>query len=376
MKYPLFKVYINKKQALKEIEKVFDSGFLNEGTEVTKLTSYFNTYLNTSRVVALNSCTSALTLALKLANVLPGDEVITVSMTCVATNTPILNVGGKVVWADINYHTGNINAFNVEKLISSKTKAIICVNWAGLPCDLDMLSAICKKHNIKLIQDAAHSFGATYNGEHIWHSADYTCYSLQAIKHITTGDGGLLVVNTNDADFERAKRLKWFGIDRDSSKDEKGEWKGQRWQVDIPEAGYKFHMNNITAAIGLAQFDSILNITNSHKENGLAYAKAFKGTKVVSLEYPSNATPAFWVYTVLLPDTIDRDDTIKRLNSLGIDAGLVHVPNHTYTCFKDSLVELPDTDYFNKHQISLPCGWWLTKEDITYISHELLNLVS
>lgn len=376
IKYPLFKVHIDHKLALKELETVLTSGFLNEGEQVTKLTKELSTYFNHPKIIALNSCTSALTLALKLSGVQPEDEVITVSMTCVASNTPIHNLGAKIVWADINHKTGNIDPKNVEKLITSKTKAVLCVNWAGLPCDLDELSKICKTYNIKLIQDAAHSFGAKYNNNHVCHYADYTCYSLQAIKHITSGDGGILVINTNDEDFNRAKKLKWFGIDREATKDEKGEWKGQRWEADIEEAGYKFHMNNITAAIGLSQLSYIDNIINTHIKNGLKYQSIFKNINVIPLQYPKNSQPAFWVYTVILPKTLNRDEIIEKLNQEGINAGLVHIPNHNYTCFKDSLINLPETDYFNNHQISLPCGWWLNEEDIVFISKKLLQIIN
>lgn len=378
IKYPLFKVHVDNKSALKELETVLLSGFLNEGEQVTKLTEYLINYLNHPNVVALNSCTSALTLALKLSDVQPGDEVITVSMTCVASNTPIHNLGAKIVWADINHKTGNIDPSKIEELITPKTKAILCVNWAGLPCDLKTLSEISKKYNVKLIQDAAHSFGAKYNNKQVCHYADYTCYSLQAIKHITTGDGGILVVNTDNKDFNRAKKLKWFGIDREATKDEKGEWKGQRWEADIEEAGYKFHMNNITAAIGISQFPYIQSIINKHINNGLLFEKIFKTNSkynISPLNYPNESLPVFWVYTIILPKEINRDLVLEKLNQEGINAGLVHIPNHNYSCFKESLVNLPETDFFNNHQISLPCGWWIDEKDITFISDKLFQIL-
>ena len=297
-------------------------------------------------------------------------------MTCVASNTPIHNLGAKIVWGDIDSKTGNIDPNNIEKLITNKTKAVLCVNWSGIPCELDQLRLICKKHNLKLIQDAAHSSGAEYNNKQIHHSADYTCYSLQAIKHVTSGDGGMLVINTNDLDFNRAKTLKWFGIDREATKDEKGEWKGQRWEVDIKEAGYKFHMNNISAAIGLSQISHIDKIVGNHISNGQRYKKLFSNNEHIKpLVYPPGSMPSFWVYTVMLSDHLDRDKIMEELNAEGINAGLVHVPNHPYTCFKESLTDLPETEYFSKHQISLPCGWWLSEDDINIIAKALLNKI-
>jgi dTDP-4-amino-4,6-dideoxygalactose transaminase len=375
MKYPMFKVHVDTKSALEHLEPVLNSGFINEGEQVTELTNKLSSYFNHDKVVLLNSCTSALTLALKISGVKPGDEVISTSMTCVASNTPIHNVGGKIIWADIDKNTGNISPDTVEKLITPKTKAVLCVNWAGLPCDLEKLYNLCKKYNIKLIQDAAHAFGSLYQGKQVCHFADFTCYSLQAIKHITSGDGGILVCN-DEKDFNKAKQLKWFGIDREATKDEKGEWKGQRWEVDVKEAGYKFHMNNVTAAIGLSQIPHINNIIKSHTNNGLLYEKIFSNHKHIKpLIYPQKSTPSFWVYTVILSKHLNRDKIIEDLNAEGINAGLVHVPNHPYTCFKESLVDLPETEYFSKHQISLPCGWWLSKNDINIIAQSLLSKV-
>ena len=376
MKYPMFKVHIDTEKALEQIEPVLNSGFVNEGEQVTELTNYFKEWFNHEQTIALNSCTSALTLALKLSGVGPDDEVIATSMTCVASNTPIHTFGAKVIWADINHDTGNINPDEIERLITPKTKALLCVNWSGLPCDLKKIYDICEKHGIKFIQDAAHSIGAMYNDREIHHYAHYTCYSLQAIKHITTGDGGLLVVNTHKEDFQRAKALKWFGIDRDATKDEKGEWKGQRWEMDVVEAGFKFHMNNITAAIGLSQIPHMDSILNKHKSNGLLYEQLFKDHKDINgLQYPKGSMPTFWVYTLILSEHLDRDKIIQELNDEGINAGLVHTPNHYYSCFKDSMVDLPETDYFHKHQISLPCGWWLSKDDVEFIAERLISKI-
>jgi len=375
IKFPLFKVHIDANNALTELEKVLTSGFLNEGEQVTELTNLLKKYFDIDNLVLLNSCTSALTLALKLSGVDKDTEVITTSMTCVASNTPIHNLGAKIVWADIDYQTGNIDPNKIESLITEKTRAVLCVNWAGLPCDLIKLQEICKKHNIKLIQDAAHSFGAKMNDKHVCHISDFTCYSFQAIKHFTTGDGGALICKDQE-DFKRAKKLKWFGIDRDATKDEKGEWKGQRWGVDIEEAGYKFHMNNITAAIGISQFKKIENVLDKHIINAKIYQDKFKNNKLIKpLKFPDNSEPTFWVYTIILDEKLDNEKLIEKLNEKSINAGLVHTPNHLYSCFRKEYLDLENTDYFYKHQISLPCGWWLDKNDIEFIAETLIQTI-
>ena len=371
--YPLFKVHVDTENALSNLRTVFESGFLNEGEQVNLFKRKLEQYLNHGNVIPLNSCTSALTLSLILSGVKEGTEVIVPSMTCVASVTPIHNVGGTVVWADIDSHTGNMSVSDVEKKITPKTKAILCVNWAGLPCDLEKLQKLCKKHNLKLIQDAAHSFGSKYKSNHICGYADFTCYSFQAIKHVTCGDGGALVC-FDAYDYERAKKLKWFGFDRDGCKDKKGEWKGQRWNVDVEESGYKFYMNNVSAAIGLSQIDHFDEIVSKHKRNAKLYGDIFESMDGVTPLMPlDNSDPAYWVFTILVEK--NRDEIISKLNQLGIGAGLVHVPCHNYTCFESSKCDLPGTDKFHNTQISLPCGWWLTTDDIENISSEIKSLL-
>ena len=376
MKYPMFKVHIDPEKASKSVTEVFNSGFFNEGVQVKEFSEKLSEKMGYENLVMTNSCTSALTMALKLSDVGPGDEVITTSMTCLATNTPIINLGGKVVWADINPKTGNICPKSVEEKISSKTKAVMCVNWAGLPCDLESLLSICEKNGIKLIQDAAHAFGAKYNEKDVSYYADYTCYSFQAIKHITTGDGGAIICR-DAADLDRAKKLKWFGLDRESSKDKNGEWKGQRWKDDVYEAGYKFNMINISASIGLTQIPHIDKILEGHRNNAEVFRSKFENVLEINpLSYPKNSRPSHWVYTVLLDEKIDRDSVLKTLNDKGVGAGLVHIPNHNYSCFKQSHTSLSGVEYFHNHQISLPCGWWLSKNDIDFIAEALIESVS
>jgi perosamine synthetase len=375
--YPLFKVHIDKDSALDQLGNVFESGYINEGVQVTELNKKFCEILEHNNLICVNSGTSALTLALKLAGVSFGDEVISTAMTCLATNTPIENLGAKLVWADIDPNSGSIDPDDVARKITSRTKAVMCVAWAGNPCDLDKLNKVCKKAGVKLIQDAAHAFGAKWNGESIAKHADFTCYSFQAIKHISCGDGGALVCN-DDSKFKLAKKLKWFGLDREESKDEKGNWKGQSWSVDIheEEVGFKFNMNNVSAAIGLSQLPHLNKILNGHKKNGLLYDKLFINNSVIfPLKRPKESCSSFWVYTVLIKDeSINRDELLKKLNNEGIQAGLVHVPNDDYSCWRSQKTDLPGVRYFANRQISLPVGWWLNSNDIEFIAKKVMDL--
>lgn len=375
MKYPLFKVHVSDIDALDEIEKVLCSGYINEGEQVAELSYELGIKLGNEKIVLLNSCTSAITLALKLADVGPGDEVITTPMTCVATNTPIVSLGAKIVWADIDSVDGMISPNDVRRKITPKTKAVIAVAWGGTPPNLKALKKICDFHGIKLICDAAHAFGATYVDEPIAKWAHLTCFSFQAIKHFTTGDGGAITC-LSESDFKRAKTLKWFGLDRDAAKDAKGDWKGQQWDVDIIEAGFKYNMNNISAAIGLSQLKFIDAIISSHRTNAALYKKLFADSFDILEDAGQTEGSSFWVYTARVLGTSPQIDKIlHKLNSEGIGAGKVHVENTSYTCFKDFHAKLWGVDNFSSRQFSLPCGWWLKEDDVKLIAARVKEVV-
>jgi len=379
MKFPLFKVHIPKVESLIEIGKVIDSGYINEGEQVSELSGKLSKYLDVKNLVLTNSGTSALTLALKIAGVSHGDEVISISMTCIASNTPIINLGAKIVWADIDPLTGSIDPDDVRKLVNLKTKAILFVAWAGNPCDLKELQKISKEHGITLIQDAAHAFGAQWDNDSIANYADFTCFSFQAIKHFTTGDGGALVCK-DYSDYLLARKLKWFGYDREAVKDAKGEWKGQRWDADIMlgEVGYKFNMNNLAAAIGLSQLEYIDKILASHRKNATIIARSLGNVPSFTLlTSPQNATSSNWVFTLLFNSNEEkRNALLEILNKRGVGAGLVHLPNHSYSAFSPFIRDLPGTTEFARRQISLPCGWWLTEEDCQDMCQEVSDVAS
>jgi perosamine synthetase len=374
--YPLYKVHLNQEEALKNLTSVFASGFINEGQQVIELEKRLSEFLEVSNLTLMNSCTSALTTALRIIGVGKGDEVISTAMTCVATNTPIVNAGATLIWADIDANSGMISAEDVEKLITPRTKAIMIVDWAGTPADLRSFQKISEKYSLPVIQDAAHAFGARLEGRPISDFTDFTCFSFQAIKHFTTGDGGALVCRRPE-DYLLAKKLKWFGYDRDTVKDAKGEWKGQKWDADIlaEEVGYKFNLNNMSAAVGLANLTNMDSVLAKHRANAELFNSLLSFHPLVHLLCtPVDALSSFWVYTLRLK-VIEkqRDSVMANLNAKGIGAGLVHLPNSRYSAFQEFHRELPNTELFSSTQISLPCGWWLEPEDIQTIAENLLK---
>jgi perosamine synthetase len=215
---------------------------LAEGSWVKQFEHEFAQKFNQKNVVAVNSGTSALELAYELAGISEGDEVITPILTCTATNIPLLHRNAKIVFADIDNDL-NISIHDVKRKITKKTKAIVFVHFGGNSRGLDELIALGKERGITIIEDAAQAVGNGHFG-----LADFSCISLQAIKTLTSGDGGFLVCKRKE-DYEKARRLRWFGYDRDK--------KHQEGDTDLVEAGYKYHMNNISAAIGLGNLRSL-----------------------------------------------------------------------------------------------------------------------
>lgn len=246
----LFKPYMSWRAGLYVLKTLY-SGQLAEGPMVKQFEEEFGEKFNQKNVVAVNSGTSALELAYELAGIGERDEVITPVLTCTATNLPLVRRGAKIVFADIE-HDLNINIQDVKNKITKKTKAIVFVHFGGNNRGLQEIISLAKSRNLVVIEDAAQAVGSKH-----WGKADFACVSLQAIKTLSSGDGGMLVCKKK-LDYEKAKRLRWFGIDRE--KKQKG------IDVDVTEAGYKYHMSDITASIGLGNLRSIDKVIAHHKE--------------------------------------------------------------------------------------------------------------
>lgn len=355
---PLFKVFVSE-DVDQPLLETLHSGYITQGAKVAEFEQAFGQYVDNPYTVSVNNGTAALTLALRLSNVGHGDEVITTPMTCSATNLPILSLGATPVFADIDPKTGLIDVASVEKLITTKTKAVMCVDWGGMPCQLDDLLKVCQKHNIKLVEDAAHAMGAEYKGRKIGSIADFTCFSLQAIKHMTTVDGGFITCQ-NEEDYERAKKLRWFGIKRDTDS------KDTRINEDITEWGYKFHMNDVTATIGLEQLKSIRFILGAYRANAMYYNREID-EKVFGK--PIQVGSAYWLYTVTLPNKVARDKFKDYMLENKIQVSEVHRRNDEYSIFKPfKKKQLPGVDAFSRTMIAIPVHWGLTAKELTHIT--------
>ena len=354
---PLLKVFMPANIGPVVLETL-QSGQVAEGPKVIEFENCLSNYIGNQNVVATNSCTGALTMALQMSGVGPDTEVITTAMTCQSTNQPILNLGGKIVWADVQKYTGNIDPEDVERKITPRTKAIIVMHWAGQPGDLKELSYIAKKHNIKLIEDAASAFGAEYDSAMIGNHSDFVCFSFQAVKHITTGDGGVLF--TKEKKFkERAKLLRNNGNDKGAKRT------ATRWSLNVDEMGWKFHMNDIAASIGIKQLEYQKEFLLKRQYNGLFLNANLENVSGLELlDCKADRKSAFWIYTVLVDG---REDFVAYLKESGIHSGIVHQRNDGHSLFKDFKANLPNLDYFADRMINIPVGWWVEKDDLDYM---------
>lgn len=360
---PLFKVFMPE-SVMEPLREVLFSGYIGEGPRTAEFERRLAPWFGSENILALNNGTAAIHLALRMAGVEPGDEVISTPMTCVATNVPVLAAGARVVWADIDPWTGNIDPADVTRKISSKTKAIIPVHWSGYPCDLDDLNRIASDHGLKVIEDACHAFGATYHGRSIGSHSDFVCFSFQAIKEMTTVDGGALVCKSG-ADSDRGRLLRWYGIDRKANR------RDFRCEEDIREFGYKYHMNDVAATIGLEQLKYVEANLAKHCANAEHYDDAFHDLQAVSpLRYNDSRQSAYWLYNVRVRS---RRDFVEKMREAGIVVSQVHARNDKHTMFRESLVDLPGVDEFSSEQICIPVGWWLTEEEVTYIIDTIIE---
>ncbi len=345
---PFFTTFIGK-TAKDRVGRVLDQGWLNEGKQVQKFENRLSRLLDLPNLLTTNSCSSALLLCLFDIGV-KDKEVILPPQTFIATGMAIMAAGGKPVFSDIDPNTGNLDPEKIE--INEKTAAIIPVLWGGNPCELDKFPK-----NIPIIQDAAHALGSTINGKSIAHFSDYTCYSFQSIKHLTTGDGGA-VATLNPS--PKLKRMKWFGIDKGNIKrDELG---GRIPDVDL--FGFKWHMNDFAAALGLANLAGYKRRLNRRRKLANVLTKELQDVPGIHL-LKQNGESAYWMYTLRADK---RNSLCSKLNGLPfstVDYG-IH-KNPIFDCKK----ELPGQELFDQTQLSFPVHDQINQD----IIEEIINRI-
>ena len=348
---PLVKVSMPPRERLMPaLEEVLYSGMIAEGEEVYRFEAEFGARFGVPNVLATSSGTGSLHLALIMSKVRPGDEVVTTSMTAEPTNTTILQVGATPVFADVDPGCGNLDPTAVESCITPRTRAILVVHYAGYVADVVRLREIADRHGIALIEDCAHALGARIAGKPVGSFGDFSIFSLQAIKHMTTVDGGMLAIRDAES-MPSARRLRWFGLSKGVP----------RTEVDITVPGFKYNMSNVTATIGLAQMSHIDGLLETHISNGRFYDSALRGVDGIEpATVIEGAQPSYWLHTLLADDS---DDVEKCLLSIGVAASKLHRPNHLHSVFAPFRRPLPGLDAFYRRLLHIPCGWWVNAQD-------------
>lgn len=353
---PLFKVFMAE-SAHAALKPVLESGQLAAGRQVAEFESRLAAWLGAPCAVALGDASGALTLALYLSGVRPGDEVITSPLACSATVSPIANLFARPVWCDVNPLTGMPEPDNIAGLITEKTRAILLYHWSGDVADVGGVMALARQRGVKLVEDASEAMGAEWQGHRLGGEADFTVYSFYATKHINTGEGAALLVA--DPEMARvARHLRRFGIDPLKFRLPNGDLNPA---FDIPLAGFNFPMNEISATLGLEHLSHADRIVARHRANGQYYEISLAGIPGLSLiRRHENSVSGFWSYALLAER---RDDLIRKLVSHGIGAQRLHLRNDGYTCFDDGVRQLPGVAVFDTQNLSIPCGWWVSDEE-------------
>jgi dTDP-4-amino-4,6-dideoxygalactose transaminase len=388
---PLFKVFMSE-DVLKPINSVLMSGQITQGPQVELFEGALKEYIGNPYVLTLNSATAGLTLALRLLKnrderfAWPGfdednDIVLTPALTCFATTAAILANKVKIRWLDVDLETANIDLVDLKNKLSPQTKVIYLVHWGGNPVDLDGLRKL-QDYSLEqfgfrpmIVEDCAHAFGAEYKGNKIGGKAsegNICVFSLQAIKHLTTGDGGFITL-PNEYLYDRCKLLRWYGIDRD-----KRNYKGKdlRLENDIVEYGYKFHMNDINATLGLYNLPHMNDLLRKNRENAAYFDEHLKevpGIQLMNCDKKCNS--AYWLYSIRVLNG-KKQEFMDKMKEAGIMTSQVHNRNDINSCVKEFEEPLPNLDLLEKELVCIPVGWWLSEAERKYIINVFVSFLN
>jgi dTDP-4-amino-4,6-dideoxygalactose transaminase len=353
---------------ISEVVESLKSGWLGTGPKVAQFEESFRNYKEASYAIAVNSCTAALHLSMLAADLKSGDEVITSPMTFCATVNAIIHANLTPVLADIDPVTMNIDPEQIEQKITSKTRGILPVHFAGRPCNMDAIMDIAKKHNLIVIEDCAHAIETEYHGKKVGTFGDFGCFSFYVTKNIMTGEGGMILTRKKER-AARIKRLAMHGLSSDAWKRFSDEGYKHYFVV---ECGFKYNMMDLQAAIGIHQLKRIDSYWKRREKIWQRYNKAFTGLPIVLPAAPEPDTRhAYHLYTILIDEQkcgIDRDYFLKSVtaHNIGIGVHYLSIPEHPY--YQKTLGWRPE-DYPNamrigRQTVSLPLSAKLTDEDV------------
>jgi len=368
MKIPFHKPYITEEEIMGVVDSL-RSGWLTMGPKTIEFEKKFGRYVGATHNVSMNSCTACLHLALKAVGIEEGDEVIIPAFTFTATSEVIAYFRAVPVIVDVDMRTHNLNAERIERHITKKTRAIIPVHYAGQPCDMDEIMDIAGRYGLFVVEDAAHALPALYKERMIGTIGDITCFSFYATKTLSTGEGGMAVTENGEW-AEKMRILRLHGISRDAWKrySEEG-----TWYYEVLDAGCKYNMTDIQAALGLAQLRKLDWMWQMRKEIAARYDEAFKTLEEVTTPYLKYDRESAWhLYALKLnldALSIGRDRFIEELSARGVGASVHFIPLYRHPFYAKNYgcrcEDYPESEWIYERVISLPIYPGMMEEDVS-----------
>ena len=353
---------------INEVVKVLRSDWITTGPKIKEFEDALCSYIGCSYCVAVNSGTSALDIAVQTLELTKGSEVITTPFTFVATSNAIIYNGLKPVFADICTDTFNIDPEDIRRKITKDTKAILYVDYAGQPCDIKAIREITDEFNLYLIEDACHAIGAEYGGEKVGNFADLTIFSFHPVKHITTGEGGA-VVTDDEGLYERLSLLRSHGIDKDAQ-DRYGP--EASWAYDMKHLGRNYRITDFQAALGISQLKKLDGFVDKRNELALRYQELLGDVDGITLPVVKGDVRHAWhLYTILLDESIDRDEFFKYMRSANVGVNLHYIPVYRHSYYVENFgfdaEEFPATEDVFERIITLPLFPRMSEQQVEYV---------
>ncbi len=366
-------------EEVKEIIQTLNSGWLTTGQKTRLFEKTFADYIGCKHAIGLNSCTAGLHLSLVVSGVSSGDEVITSPITFPATTNVIVHQNAKPVFVDVEPETLNINCSEIESKINDSTKAILPVHFAGHPCDMDTIISLAQKHNLTVIEDAAHALESKYHGNKIGAIGNFTAFSFYATKNITTGEGGMLTTN-DDHYADKLRILSLHGISKNAWK-RYGKEGFQHWELLMP--GYKYNMFDVQASLGIHQIKKVESFLNRRVQIVKKYNDAFEKTEEIQLLKPeSNIKHAHHLYVIVIKTEnlkVSRDKVLNEIQKRGIGVAVHFRSLHLQPFFKQHFNYkkgmFPQAEYLSDRVISLPLYPKMTDEDVSRVIETVLGVL-
>lgn len=360
-----------------DIEAVIEtlrSPYLTQGPKIKEFEEAIANYVGAKYAVAFCNGTAALHAACYAAGIGEGDEVITTPITFAASANCVRYLGGTVVFADIDERTYNINPSEIEKNITSRTKAIIPVDFTGQPADMDAIMEIARKHNLLVIEDGAHSLGAEYKGKKVGAFADMTMFSFHPVKPITTGEGGIIVTN-NEEYYEKLLLFRSHGITKTPYALEQGDW-----YYEMVDLGFNYRMTDIQAALGLSQLKKIEQYLDRRREIAERYNEAFSNEPLLQIPEQLEGTNSGWhLYMLQLSNQLDRRKIFNQMRELNIGVHVHYIPVYWHPYYQNLGYPkglCPVAERWYERALTLPIHPGLENAEVDFIIDSLLELIN